>query len=355
MPNTHCLPTGSLGTGELAINNITPGTVTALVPSGGLGHGNIRGIVVSCHGLTGPGNAVPPIPYLTDYLTFAQNLQADGWIVVQPPYPEDFKEGDVGINTDISNDAGFGSRYLNNTTIRWWDHVNQFITATYQSGLPTVVFGVSWGGWHVFQIAAAHQSSLLAMGCHVPVSVVSNLSNLFSPPVNYGLINTSGADVSTTLLNSITIPAVVGYATNDIAVGYSGVTTVDVGSDGTAASAVTTLSVVSNTGFILNPGPMVTITGLTGGTGRATFTFTGTGSGTLTGATLISGSGTLHTGNPVQQSTTSALIANQQAAQPSHQITANSTTSSHQFTSTEATYYTNWFTTIVDPLAPKLF
>ena len=87
-------------------------------------------------------------------------------------------------------------------------------------------------------------------------------------------------------------------------------------------------SVASSTDFVASSA-LAKVTGLTGGVGWATYSFTGTGTGTLTGCTLLGGSGTLATGNPVAQSNTKALIAAQQAAQPSNQIVANVTTNNH--------------------------
>ena len=91
---------------------------------------------------------------------------------------------------------------------------------------------------------------------------------------------------------------------------------------------MTTLSVASSTDFV-GSSSLAKVTGLTGGVGWATYRVTGTGTNTLTGVTLLGGSGTLATGNPVIQSSTKALIAAQQAAQPSTPVVANITSNSH--------------------------
>jgi hypothetical protein len=348
MPNTHCLPTGSLGTAELPVPNLTASTIYTIPAT--TGAGNRRGVVVSIHGLQGHPT-VPEIPS-GEYLTFLNDLAADGWTILNPPLAEDFYPGlgYVGVYNDINNDGTVGARYLNQM-LRWWDHMVLYTNANYP-GWPVVAFGGSWGGWHTIQLAANRAYTILAYGSVFPVAQLENLNPLISPGTDYGLLNTSGFDLTASMLNSTILPGVIGYGTGDNIVGYSGTTTVDTGSNGVAASAVTTLNIVSNTGLLV--GPRVTVTGLTGGTGRATFAFTGIGAGTLTGVTLVSGSGTLSTGNPVTQSVTAAVIAAQQAAQPSHQVTAHVTADNH-LSPFDTTFYSGWFTSTVDPLAPKIF
>ena len=48
------------------------------------------------------------------------------------------------------------------------------------------------------------------------------------------------------------------------------------------------------------------------------------------------------------------MITAQQAANPSHQVTRNATTDTHEFITADATFYANWFTTVVDPLCPAV-
>lgn len=351
MPNTHCLPTGSLGTGELPVPNVGTGVIYTIPATTGVG--NRRGVVVLLSGLTDAPIPIPPPPPTGDFLTFCNDLAADGWTSILVPYAEDFYDGfgSQGVYNDISNDAGNGSRYLAQR-LRWWDHIILYCQATYP-GWPVVAFGLSWGGMAALQVAANKANTIIAYGSYVPATLVENANPVLTTPVNFGLLNTSGMDISTTMLNNVVIPGAIGYGTTDIAVGYGGTTTVAAGSAGTPASAVTTLSVASNANMTI--GPSVTVTGLTGGTGRATFAFTGLGSSTLTTVTLISGSGTLALGNPVVQSETLALIAAQQAAQPSNQVTVFATTADHLWTPTATTDFTGWFTSTVDHLAPEKF
>ena len=79
---------------------------------------------------------------------------ADGWIFTCPSYQEDFyvQPACLGIQNDILNDAGNGSRYLA-STLNWWDHVVQYWQSVVAADVPIVCFGVSWGGWRALQLA----------------------------------------------------------------------------------------------------------------------------------------------------------------------------------------------------------
>jgi hypothetical protein len=141
--------------------------------------------------------------------------------------------------------------------------------------------------------------------------------------------------VTGTQLNSVTIPGMITYGTTDQAVGYGGTSTIASGSTGGDITTIASwskpsagvLDVASSTGYVV--GSLVKVTGLTGGVGYAEIAFTGTAAGQLTGCTLVNGSGTTATGNPAVQSQTAAIIAAQQAAQPSNQVVANITAYNH--------------------------
>lgn len=226
MPDTHCLPTGSLGTGELPIPSISVNNVFTLAPS----PGSRRGIVVFLHGLGTGANSSPPSAILDHpggflpslVLTFCNDLVADGWVVFCPSNPEDdyTSTGAAGIFNDVNNDAGHGARYLSNVVNRWWDHVLQYIHTTYGNH-PVVAFGFSWGGWTAIQIAANRQSSIIAYGAHCPVTILSNISQSYTGFVNFASTNTTGLDATATQLNAVTIPGVVGYGTADVIAGYN--------------------------------------------------------------------------------------------------------------------------------------
>jgi dienelactone hydrolase len=367
MPNTHCLPTGALGTNELAVPPIIG---YAGIPAGGVGHGNIRGVVVWLHGLRGPGSAYPattPVDtggILPGYFaTFTNALITDGWVVLAPIYAEDgFATANPtkGLYNDINSDTGGGSRYLAQM-LHWWDHVVAYIKATY-GNLPIVPFGMSWGGWHALQIAANRQSTVAAYGCHCPSNVMDVVSTTVTPGYDFtALANQArGLDVFSTALNSVTVPGIIGYGTSDSLVGYSG-STVGSTSNGGIVSNITAWSspsagvikVADYTQFTVGPAALITGPG-----GKwANIKFTGVSTSGLTGCTYVAGSAgyTLSTGDTVQQAGTVQLIGAQQAAQPTHPVTANSTTNNHAFLLADSATYVSWFTGTVDPIAPKVY
>ena len=348
--DTHCEPSGSLGTGELPVCNISAGTTTSVIPSGGVGHGNIRGI---CVWLTGfdvgfnTGAGIPPVLFGTGETQFMNSLVADGWIFLLVPSNEWFfyGYGSQGVYNDISNDSGFGSRYLGGM-MHWWDHIVWYCNHQYP-GMPITMFGESWGGLEVLQVTSNKSKTLLAAGCHVPATWLCNVNNLFTQPDTFGNINTSGLNVQTTALVGVTIPMIVGYGTADEAVGYAGTSAISNTFTPTAAASVTSLPLVSTTGYFVTVNVTVPTTG---GAGFATYSIGSIGGGSLTGLTLVGGSGTVQPNSVVTQSTTSALIA---AA--GSNVTANPTGEIHEFTTADATTYANWYASTVDPLAPPMF
>lgn len=203
MPVTHCLPTGSLATGQLPTNPI-PGQGSLTVPAGGIGHGSIRGVVVYGHGWNESAAAFGGGETLIQ--NFLNALVTDGWIVLNASYPEDNYAANPGAFTgnanstgtalDFTNDSGDGARYLA-TWLHTWDHIVLWIQKTYGATIPIVAFGVSWGGWHTIQVALNKASSIVAWGVHIPVVVISDLTQIITIPYNWATINTTGADVTT--------------------------------------------------------------------------------------------------------------------------------------------------------------
>jgi hypothetical protein len=209
-----------------------------------------------------------------------------------------------------------------------------YIHTTY-GNMPIVPMGVSMGGWSCLQIVANRASTLTGYMCQCPATIISNIGPTFWLPAVVAGLNTTGMDISPTQLNSTTIPGIVGYGTADEAVGYGGNTTVASGSNGVAASSVSTLHVASSSNFLAS-GSLVQVQGLTGGTGSAWYEINGTGTGTLTGCSLFAGSGTLTTGCVVVQSQILSVISNGQGA--GSPITVNATTDIHGFTGTSAAH-----------------
>jgi hypothetical protein len=168
-----------------------------LVPTGGFGSSNIRGVAILGHGLNESSSALGVLGGL------ATNLQADGWVVYGWPYPEDnfFQAGlnggaipNTGIAQDINNDAGNGARYLT-TNLESWDHIKIWLRTVMPQlhgasgpllSLPLAVFGESWGGWHSIQVALNRSSDLVAWGAHVPGVVMSAFIPALTEPYSYG-------------------------------------------------------------------------------------------------------------------------------------------------------------------------
>jgi hypothetical protein len=370
VPNTHCLPTGSLGTGELPVPDIIS-TYTISDP----GAGNRRGIVIFIHGLSSsPVGSVQPVPNSGGALVylrvgdFETAVVADGWVFVYPSVQEDFYTGTGwavgGVYNDVSNDSGHGSRYMASTN-HWATHlmVNE-MTRLYGANRPIILAGFSMGAFKVLQLAATPPAGANVVGyiSHCPATLFEAVGPTLTQPFNFYNLNWTGLDTTTTQLNAVTIPGIVGYGTQDGAVGW-GSTTVAAGSNGVAVSTFAgagILNVVASSKLAVFGGTStVQVTGLTGGTGSALITFTGTGTNTLTGCTTVIGSGTLATGNPCNQSFTDQMIINAIAA--SQPVTRNATTDDHEFTGTpsgagnDAATYAAWIASTIDPSNPVSF
>ena len=200
------------------------------------------------------------------------------------------------------------------------------------------------------------------------MTLLSNINPGFTPPVNYSLINTTGLDAETTVFNSVTIPAIVGYGTNDGVVGHNSAGTNGPVSNTDAIitnqqTAQPSHQVIRNTtadnhailpsdsGQQLASTPSATAlssmgtlhvadtNGMTGSSGHMsifasdnlwhTVTFTGSTSTTFTGCTYSgTPSATVINGSPICLS----------GDGPTHSMS-----------------YPYWFSTVVDPLCPKSF
>lgn len=219
MTRTHCLPEGSLAAHQLPVPGV-PGSGSVQVPS------SPKAIAVLLHGLqTAP---VAAIGEPTDtggvlplyFGTWASDLLADGWVVLYPSYAEDGFDGApcAGLYDDVSNDTGFGSRYLA-TTLLWTDHLLAWRDANY-AGLPIALFGMSEGGWHALVIASLRPHQIIGAIAHCPATIWSNADPSFTTPVDFGLISTAGMDLGPDALASCPVPVMLSYGTSDAAVGW---------------------------------------------------------------------------------------------------------------------------------------
>ena len=344
---THCLPSGSLGTGEVPVSNVAEENTSILDP----GAGNRRGLIVFIHGLS---VGVPPFfpwPIPEEHtitgdvkiLDFANDVVADNWVFLYPSVSEDYCSnitGVFGMCNDVANDAGHGSRFLDGAILHWWDHMVDWIAETYGSGHPILCAGFSMGGYKTLEIATNRQADLVGYIAHCPATILETPSPLFTGGETLYSFDFSGLDATINQLNTVAIPGIVGYGTSDEAVGWSG-SAVGSGSVGVSVASFTgsgTLSVSTPSNYVV--GAAVQLTNLSGGTGSAIVQFGGVGGGTLTGCKTVAGSGTITAASQAIQSNTDQLIANAQAA--SQPVTRNPTSDLHEFTTVDASTYSSW-------------
>jgi dienelactone hydrolase len=239
MVNTHCLTSGALGSNELPCPGINGVNNKELIPAG-----SKRGVVVLMHGLD-IVRIDPPYTLSGAFLTFAQGLQTDGWVVIVPPFPEDLFDSlpTQGLWNDVNADAGHGSRYLA-TTLHWWDHIIAYIQTKW-GNWPVVPFGLSWGGWHAHAVAKNKLSTIKAFGTHEAVTTLSAVPLSFTTPVNFTSISTAGLDTAATDLNAVNVPGIIGWGTNDTVVGSSALSTLR--STAAAAGAPITSNATTDT------------------------------------------------------------------------------------------------------------
>ncbi len=342
MALTHCLPTGSLGTFEIPVIQV-PGGGTVLEPVG-----SKRGVVVLLHGLQLINNSSFPVTLIDNsvdqLLTFANDLVADGWVVLFPGMMGDNNvlSQDNAIFNDISNDTGHGSRLLSNT-MHWWDHVVDWVSMNYGS-LPIVPFGISWGGWHALQIGINRTSSILAYGANTPVTQLWTLPffNLYDKPpkVSYTLDSS---------MNNQNLPQ----------------STITVNESISGAASSGSLVVVTSSGnqFVYYTGKSgKSFTGCTGGFGTDTMSSNGSVTQStftsgldisptaLNGVTTIPGYVTWETGDLVVGYANTQVLYNTATA-AGIQLTNNVITGGgHNLLATEVSAAMNWFTSIVDNL-----
>lgn len=216
--STHCLPGGSLGTAEISVPNISAANVRTYLPTG-----NRRGVLVFMHGLSVAPVGVPyddivdvvPFGYPR---TFIDACTSDGWIVIAPNYPEDLQPGypAQAIYNDVAVDTG--TRHVT-TVLHWWDHIVEYIHRTYGANYPIVDTGISWGGWHAIQIAKNRPSDIVAYMAILPLTILSKLSNVWSAPVDFTGLTTTGADATAHYLDAVGKPGYCCYHTDDSVVG----------------------------------------------------------------------------------------------------------------------------------------
>jgi hypothetical protein len=376
MTITHCRPNGALASNEMPVPNISEKNTRLYSPSG-----NSRGVIVGMHGLSTVTQPIPPAlltanvttALFTDYTyQFIQAVIADGWKFLAVPYPEDFYSagaGLKGIYNSVVSDPNHGKIYVENTTMLWVDHVIRFIQRKHGGPTVPIIFqGGSWGGYHTLLIASKKKARLAARtdindvpdyvdagycAC-IPATFFETINPLFTTGVDPSAINASGLVLDTHILDDVDTPGAIGYGTSDIVVGY-GSSTVAAASNGVDVASFTgsgtlTLASVST----ITNGPLIRVQT---STGWAIISFTAINAGpkTLTGCKTHFGSGLLSTNGIATQNNVSDIIASQQAANPTNQVSTYSSASYHEMPSAMMLFMSDWIHDNVTPNYDTVF
>lgn len=215
-PITHCLPTGTFSSPyQLAVPNIGAHNCIIDNPTG-----LRRGRILLLHGLGYDYTMWTQSPESS----FVSAMLADGWQCILCTSPDDAYYwttpfGQVAVVDDLGNDPAHGARYLT-TYLHTVDHIIEFACQQTpgSSTWPTVVNGISMGGWGSLQYAVASQARLVGYMAHIPAQALSGINVLAGPPFPSV---TTGADLTTTSLNAVKVPGRVSYGTEDPIVGDS--------------------------------------------------------------------------------------------------------------------------------------
>jgi hypothetical protein len=214
MVATHCLPSGSLGTSEIPVCNVSTARSTIATPGG-----SKRGVALTFQGTwLHTVDAPPPVEDESSVLMFATlqaALVANGWVAVTPCKPSTCLpviEGVALVNEVNADTSGKGLRMLTMYQ-HWFEHLLEWVGRTYP-GWPVIVTGVSLGGWLAIRLAQSQPASILAYAAEKPIAVWSAL------PFGVMPADTSGADLTTHSLDALTMPGFIGWSTTDTTVGF---------------------------------------------------------------------------------------------------------------------------------------
>jgi pimeloyl-ACP methyl ester carboxylesterase len=226
---THCqsVEAGTLTPGQIPPNQVGSNNVTTSDATGGAGHR--RGIVCFLHpsqasDLPRPFGINPPSwdPF-NSFVTFTSDVNTDGWILDYPAMPVDWGIGVHGYFTSVYNqtaaDATHG-QILVNSHLEWWDHYLLNVASRYGAGRAVVLAGFSWGTWVAMQIVLGRTSTVAGAMMHALPTLWQNIPSSFFG-LNMAAVNWSAMNVSTTALNAISVPTVIGYSETDGVVGWN--------------------------------------------------------------------------------------------------------------------------------------
>lgn len=232
MPVTHCLPAGSpAASSQTVVPGINLTTMVVNNPTG-----LKRGTFVMLHGI---GSGIAEWQG-GSFATMVTDLVGDGWQVLIVPDPGDTDPAaeTQAVANDINGDPATSTPGLRwkNTYLHTWDHIVQWRNANYNPLMPLVPCGFSIGGFGTLQVA--QNKTVLGYIAHCPATVIYDIT-LFSTLLT--VTNTSGADLTNTCLNAVTVPGNVSWSTNDTVVGDSNTITIT-NNAVTAGQPVTTFS-----------------------------------------------------------------------------------------------------------------
>lgn len=234
----HCPKPSDIAPKQLSVPGV-PGRGAFYVPSGGLGHGNIRGVAVCFHGLIA-GTVPPTFPLSmtdsggilpTNWGTLKTDLLAQNYVVLYPSLADDgsTEVPAKALFDDIGSDEASGGRYLA-TNMLHADHIRDWCRGLLNSNfhtpidfrtpVPMVAIGFSLGGWTALQMVTGRLGTWTAYAVRSPATILSNASPTFTTPANYSSLDTSGFDLGPHALDGVGIPGQVSYGTTDSAVGW---------------------------------------------------------------------------------------------------------------------------------------
>lgn len=380
----HC-PVPPLGTAQIPVTEVGDDTCAIFDATGGAGHR--RGICIFLH----PSQASNyPLPLATNppiwdpfgaFQGLKNALVADGWVVAYPAYPFDWATEGVtyfgNLWEDVANDTGHGSRIIDTLGL-WGDHMATYLGTKFGHGRPIWYIGFSLGAWTTLQLTINGSPSGMDWNqvgyvAHCPATNWSFLLSSQTPGYNFALIDTTGMALTTTSLNNVTIPGIVGYSNSDATVGWTNNTaqTSPMPYEGITIGSVTLgagNNFITAGGF---PGGVVggmTATVISGTGSLAPNTTVFPGVGNFLGVTpnvVSSGTATVEFTGPL--SNTYEMVATAQAFPFHRPVTAyNAATSSigtnpepyplgHLMLTTDSSTYVTWVESNLDPHYPVSF
>jgi hypothetical protein len=350
---THCIPSVPYAN-KIPVAPVGSSLSTITDP----GAGNRKAIVLFFHQSLAGSDL--PTPFVVPTGSFgvgniaylATELQSAGFVFDYPVLPVDFSVNGTGyfgnLLSDVQADPGHGTGFVG-TMAEWVDHKVTYYANLFGVANPPIIFaGFSLGGYLALKMSltASPQSlnwNVKGVWAHCPATIWENVTVLSPSPVG---TNFSGMDLSTTFLNSTTIPTTISWSYSDADVGFglssspyytapgpvsnissiltnasgntnvsstvaasSAISTTYAGSSTTLASLGSLLLTVGPPGNFAQAGTGTIVTG----SGTASITYTGWTGTTLTGCTYsgsgISGASTVASGAAVLFGPNAAPIA----------------------------------------------